>query len=260
MGRERIFANEHLSSQRSDVLAGEELSMRHWEDLVTSEEFEVYRRAGFLRQIQLGQRPALLVIDVQYNFTGEQSEPVPVSVEKYRFSCGENAWNAMPYIINLLGLARQKHIPVVYTQDLESPPDPTKWEAAKGREIVSEVAPVGQDKVITKEGYSSFFATRLLPYLISLNIDTLIVVGGTTSGCVRASVMDAYDYRFKVFVVEECVFDRAKLPHRANLFDIAAKAANVVTAKEMADMLATFKFNPLSGSVADTPSWRVTRT
>ena len=76
--------------------------------------------------------------------------------------------------------------------------------------------------------YSGFLCTRLLRALISLHIDTVIICGGTTSGCVRATVTDAFDYRFKTFVVEECVFDRALAPHRANLFDIAGKAAVVL--------------------------------
>ncbi len=234
-------------------------SARPWEGLISPEEVEIYRKAGFLREVQLGRRPAVLVIDVQYNFTGEVSEPVALAVERYRFSCGEHAWRSIPHIQALLELARGKGIPVIYTLDLERPPNPTIEEAARGNTLVDEVAPAPGDKVIPKEGYSGFFQTRLLSFLVSLSVDTLIVVGGTTSGCVRATVTDAYDYRFKVFVVEECVFDRAVTPHRANLFDIAGKAANVVSVSELNEILEGLDFHDAFEGVGDSPAWRFVR-
>jgi maleamate amidohydrolase len=235
------------------------MTIARWEGYATAEELEVYRRAGFLKEVTVGRRPALLVIDVQYNFTGDMPEPLIASTQKYRFSCGENAWNALPHIVALISYGRRKHIPIIYTQDLELPADATSHEKARGTQLLEEIRPIVGDKVIQKEGYSGFFGTRLLSYLVSLSVDTLIVAGGTTSGCVRATVMDAYDYRFKVFLVDDCVFDRARAPHRANLFDIAAKAATVVTSTELTKLLDSHDFSNAFEGVPDSPSWRASQ-
>ena len=229
---------------------------RLWQGILSSEEVEIYRRAGFLRPVTFGERPALLVIDAQYNYMGDRAEPVVDSSQRYRFSCGERAWGTFPYVKRLHQLAREKGIPIVYTQDQEQFPDPTPDEAARGLDIVGELAPEPGDVVIPKMGYSGFFCTRLLSYLVSLSVDTLIVCGGTTSGCVRATVTDAFDYRFKTFVVEECVFDRAAGPHRSNLFDIAGKAAMVLSLHELTEMLADKQFHTAFTTVGDSPVWR----
>jgi maleamate amidohydrolase len=233
--------------------------MGSWQGLITAEELEIYKNAGFLREIGLGSRPAVLVIVAQYNFTGDKPEPITASTKKFRFSCGENAWRAMPQIKGLIALARKKGIPIVYTQDFEVPADPTEHEARQGNLIVDEVKPRASDRIIPKEGYSGFFGTRMLSLLISMNIDTVIIVGGTTSGCIRATAIDAYDYRFRAFVIEDGVFDRAANPHRSNLFDIAAKAANVVTMARMEQMLSSVDYKQTFSGVADSPSWRVSR-
>lgn len=229
---------------------------RVWDGLASPEEVEIYRRAGFFRPVTFGERPVLLVIDAQYNFTGDGPEPVLESSRRYRFSCGERAWNSLPYLQRLVRLAREKGIPIVFTQDQEQFPDPTPDEAARGLEIVAQLGPEPGDVVIPKMGYSGFFGTRLLSYLVSLNADTVIVCGGTTSGCVRATVTDAFDYRFKTFVVEECVFDRADGPHRSNLFDIAGKAAMVLSLDELMEMLGDRRFDEAFTAVRDSPTWR----
>lgn len=227
-----------------------------WEGVITPEEVEIYRRAGFLREFEFGERPALLVIDAQYNFCGDRSEPVRDSAARYRFSCGERAWENMHHVERLVALARAKGMPVVYTRDVEQFPDPTPDEAARGHDIVREIAPRPGDMVIEKMGYSGFFSTRMLSYLISLSVDTVIVCGGTTSGCVRATVTDAFDYRFRTFVAQECVFDRAELPHRANLFDIAGKAAKVLPLDDLEQLLEGRDFHDAFAPGGDSPTWR----
>lgn len=207
--------------------------MPAWEGLVTPEEIEVYKRAGYFKDVEWGKRPAVLVIDVEYNFTGEYPEPVLSAVEKYRNSCGMYAWESIPRIQHLLRVARSKNVPIAYTHGVPDPKPATEYEATRGTAIVAEIAPLAEDKVIAKEGTSAFFCTPLLSHLISLNVDTVLVTGCTTSGCVRATVIDAYDYRFKTIVVEDCVFDRAMTPHRINLFDMAAKYANVLSLSEV---------------------------
>ncbi len=97
-----------------------------------------------------------------------------------------------------------------------------------GNAIVREIAPHEGDIVILKDKPSVFFGTPLMSYLHELQVDMLLVAGTTTSGCVRATVVDAFSYNFKVVVVEECVFDRGQASHKVNLFDMQAKYADVV--------------------------------
>ncbi len=227
-----------------------------WEGVISPEEVEIYQRAGFLREFQLGARPALLVIDAQYNFCGDRPEPVAESAARYRFSCGEYAWQSMPHIERLVALARSKGMPVVYTQDVEQFPDPSPDEAARGYDIVSEIAPRPGDTVVQKIAYSGFFGTRMLSYLVSMSVDTVIVCGGTTSGCVRATVTDAFDYRFRTFVAQECVFDRASTPHRVNLFDIAGKAAKVLPLDDLEQLLEGRDYHDAFAKGGDSPTWR----
>lgn len=229
---------------------------RPWDGLISAEEEAIYRRAGFFRTVDLGKRPVLLVIDAQYNYAGDRDEPVADAAARYRFACGERAFASLPYLERLMEMAREKSMPVVYTQDIETFPDASPDEAARGIDIIEPLAPEPGDMVVQKLGYSGFFATRLVPYLISINADTVIVCGGTTSGCVRASVVDAFDYRFRVFVPEECVFDRAEMPHRSNLLDMAGKAATVLPLDELEARLADREFSNAFRDTGDSPVWR----
>lgn len=94
--------------------------------------------------------------------------------------------------------------------------------------IVDEIAPLEQEYVLEKAKASAFFGTPLFSYLVRENIDTLYIAGTTTSGCIRASVIDAFSYGYKVFVVEECVFDRSQFSHLINLYEMNAKYADVI--------------------------------
>ena len=91
--------------------------------------------------------------------------------------------------------------------------------------------------MIYKQRASAFFGTPLISYLTKDSVDTLLVGGGTTSGCVRASVVDAFSYGFKVAVIEECTFDRGEASHKINLFDIHQKYGNVIHLDEALDYL-----------------------
>ncbi len=106
-----------------------------------------------------------------------------------------------------------------------------------GREIVAELAPQLGEVIIAKDATSAFFGTNLVSHLVQAGVDTVLVSGCTTSGCVRATVVDSHDYRFRTIVVEECVFDRAITPHRLNLFDMAAKYADVRHLDEVLEYL-----------------------
>jgi len=201
--------------------------MNAWDGLVGTDELEVYRRAGYGRLRREGRRPAVLVVDMEYNFTGDRPEPILASIAKFRNSCGAEAWRSIPRIARLLRVARARRVPIVYTHGFPRTSGVTRHEARIGTEIVRPLAPRRGDAVYRKEAASAFFGTPLAGHLVGLGVDTVLVAGCTTSGCVRASVVDAHAYRFRTVVVEECVFDRAPTPHRLNLFDMAQKYALV---------------------------------
>src|SRR5947209_16792427 len=104
------------------------------------------------------------------------------------------------------------------------------WD--KGKHIVEESAPQQGDLVVRKQKPSAFFGTALISMLNEVHADSVLVTGTTTSGCVRASVIDAFSYNLKVSVIEECVFDRGQASHKINLFDMAMKYADVISLKE----------------------------
>jgi nicotinamidase-related amidase len=212
-----------------------------WSDVVPESDRETYRAAGFGASQQPGTRPALLVVDVTYGFTGTEGQSLREAVREYRTSCGPYAWAAIPAIGELVGAARTTGVPVIYTRGrtVRQAAALGGW-AAKNRRaaedvaagerrntIVAQLAPGPDDLVIEKDKPSGFFGTALVAHLVDLGVDTLVVTGGTTSGCVRATVVDAFSYNFRVVVPQEAVFDRATVPHKVNLFDLHAKYAQI---------------------------------
>lgn len=213
--------------------------MSDWRALIPAEEWQVYEKAGFARPTGLGTRPAVLVIDVQYRTVGDEPAPLLESIERfYRTSCGQAGWDAVAGIQRLLAAARAKGVPVVYPyvapkQAIDAGRTgekiPSLMEVPeKGYAFVAETAPLPGDLLIPKRHPSAFFGTALTSYLIDMGVDSLIVTGCTTSGCVRASAMDAFAYNFRVAVVEDCVYDRSVIAHAVNLFDLQAKYGDVI--------------------------------
>src|SRR3990167_1483082 len=96
--------------------------MATWDDILTERDRQVYARAGFARRQGLGERPALLIIDMNLNFTGEAPEPILKAIERSRLSCGDEAWKAIPAIERLLKLARDRRLPIFYTTGVVSLP------------------------------------------------------------------------------------------------------------------------------------------
>jgi nicotinamidase-related amidase len=119
-----------------------------------------------------------------------------------------------------------------------------------GSDIVKEIAPEPRDVLLRKSKPSAFFGTGLLHYLLELKVDTLLVTGTTTSGCVRATVIDAFSHNFNVAVVEECTFDRGEASHAINLFDMNAKYADVVSLQTTIDYLAGLPGDLFAGQIA----------
>jgi nicotinamidase-related amidase len=217
-----------------------------WDGLLTPDEQEVFN--AFTRPKPLGKRPAVLVVDVNYAFVGLKPEAIVDSVKDYRTSCGERGWRGVASISLLLEDAREAGIPVMYTTGINSTRRGAHWANRAraddslrlstpdeldhqriGNQIVDEIAPRPGDVVIQKRGASGFFGTPLVSFLNELDVDTVIVTGTTTSGCVRASVVDAACNNFYVGIVEECCFDRFDISHRVSLMDMHAKYGQVLS-------------------------------
>lgn len=180
----------------------------------------------------------MLVIDVTYGFVDREPKPILESIATYPNSCGERAWDAIPSIQRVTEAARKRGFPIYYTAGVT---DHTVAHAGQWREkhpltleqpedafdIVSEIAPHEGDVLIRKTKPSAFFGTPLVASLIDKGVDTVIVLGCTTSGCVRASTIDSFSYGFPTIVVEDGVFDRGEMSHAVNLFDMDQKYAEV---------------------------------
>lgn len=211
------------------------------EQFLTAKDREVLAKAGYGREITLGKRPALLVVDVTYEFTGKENEPLLDAVEKICTACGEVAWGAIKHMEKIIASVRENKIPIIYTcadRSIEVGPFVKKNKRLADRDpalcqIVTEIAPIQGEPIIKKIAPSAFFGTNLLYLLISQGIDSLIVVGGVTSGCVRATVVDAFSYGYKVLVAQEGVFDRSQASNAINLLDIRAKYGNLSTTEEV---------------------------
>ncbi len=214
-----------------------------WDDIITEFDKEVYRKSGHRIDSRVGTKDfsnnvALVIIDVTHAFVGDKSEPILKSIERFPLSCGEHGWQAVNQIASMLPLAREKRIPIVYSVGDRSLP--RKWnrrnprakeirENKIGNNIIQEIAPMAGDIIIRKFGPSLFLQTPLINVLTPLRVDTLLMCGGVTSGCVRASVVDAASYGFTVGVIEECTFDRGEVSHKVNLSDMNAEYASVIS-------------------------------
>ena len=215
---------------------------RLWDGIISEEEQRAYHAAGFGKPSGIGIRPVLFIIDVQYRTVGTTPKPFWESIKEFPTSCGDIGWTAVKNIIPLLKAFREKGFPIMYPyvapkQAYDAGRLADKIPAImtisqKGYEFVREIAPLESDILIPKRHPSAFFATPLLSYLIDRKVDTIFVVGCTTSGCVRGTVVDAFSYNFRVVVPEECVYDRSSTSHAVNLFDMASKYADVMPVTE----------------------------
>jgi maleamate amidohydrolase len=214
-----------------------------WDGIIPEEEKRAYEAAGFGKPSGLGTRPALMIIDVQYRTVGTVPKPFFESIKEFSTSCGDVGWQAVRNIEKLLPIFREKGWPVIYPyvapkESFDSGRLADKVPAlmgisAKGYEFVDEVKPGEGDVLLPKRHPSAFFGTPLVSFLVERGIDTLIVTGCTTSGCVRGSVVDAFAYNFRVAVPHDAVYDRSRTSHLVNLFDMDAKYADVSSTDDL---------------------------
>lgn len=208
-----------------------------WKDVVPTEVLDLY--AHYRRDVFVGPKPALLAIDLYELVYQGGARPVAEVARMHPSSCGEHAWAAIAPTERLFMAARGAGLPVFYsTMDTRPESSPNAIQATKRRSISvdpeaytirPEFKPQAGDVVITKTRASAFFGTPLIAHLTQLGVQTVIVCGGSTSGCVRATAVEAYSYGFHVVLVEDCCFDRSVLSHKVNLFDLHHKYADVLS-------------------------------
>ncbi|WP_431282028.1 isochorismatase family protein [Humitalea sp. 24SJ18S-53] len=195
---------------------------------------EIYARQGMGNRSGIGKTPALVIVDYVEGF----ADPAHFG--------GGNIGPAIAETVRLLAFARSHgwpiaHTRVVYADDgsdagvftLKAPSLLKLTETAALSQIVPELTPVPGELIVRKRGASGFFNTPLAGWLTFRHVDTVVVAGCTTSGCVRATVVDAMQHDFRCIVATDCVGDRAIGPHDANLFDMGQKYADLMTRAEV---------------------------
>ncbi len=199
-----------------------------------SDELDIYKRQGFAHVLGIGAAPALVIVDFVQGFT----DPAHFG--------GGNIAAAIECTVSLLELARARgwpvaHTRVVYADDgsdvgvfaSKVPSLRTLVESSELSRIVPSLTPIAGELVIRKRQASAFFHTELAGWLAFRRVDTLFVAGCTTSGCVRATVVDSCANNFRTIVATDCVGDRAIGPHEANLFDMGQKYADLMSVAEI---------------------------
>jgi nicotinamidase-related amidase len=215
--------------------------MKPWDGIVPAEDIASFGR-GFAnsdRPLRAGKKPALVIVDMTRNFVDSG----------YPTGWSPTGYPAVETNRRLLDEARRMGIPIYFTKasimeaDVPAPEDRGRWRTANapvvdlslppGDEVVDALAPWPGEIVIHKASApSAFFGTRLISYLVYHNVDTVVVTGMTTSGCVRATVVDAFQNNFFVLVPHECSADRSQLSHAVSLFDMHMKYADVISLEE----------------------------
>ncbi len=215
-----------------------------WDDVLTERDRAVIRKGGWGKSRGLGTKPCLMIIDPQYNYVGGD-RPILEQQDQWPTGCGAEAWRGVRKIKTLIGAARTKKIPIIYTRQIQKKTLTFDGFAKKadrrsdlfleghaGTRIVDELAPGEGDLVVDKSYGSAFYGTPMVSYLNGLRVDTILMTGGTTSGCVRATVVDAITRNYNVALVEECVFDRIEISHKVSLLDMWMKYCDVISLEE----------------------------
>lgn len=217
-------------------------SMSQWAAVFSDEErriYDLYRRPD--RAELPWDSMALLVVDVTNAFLGP-NVPTIEAAREVRTACGAPAWESLRAVRKLLDAFHSAERPVVYTRALSEAhlggPTIGAPESGNGNEIAGPIGPTSGDIVIEKARASAFFGTPLAAYLVRAGVRGLVVVGGATSGCVRASVLDASSLGFAVAIAHDGCFDRSQLSHAVALYELDVKYAVVLDAHSACQRLA----------------------
>ena len=202
--------------------------------------YDLYRRAN--RAAPRYDAAALLVVDATEAFFGPDV-PTLEAARQVRTACGRPAWQTVPQVTELLRAFRMRDRPVVYTKpswaDERFVGGTTAGATtdALADPIVSAIAPRPNEFVIEKAKASAFFGTPLTSYLVRNGVRSVVVAGGATSGCVRATAIDGSSYGFDVVIAADACFDRSELSHRVALFELDLKYATVLSTSAIAEAL-----------------------
>ncbi|AEA27182.1 isochorismatase family protein [Pseudonocardia benzenivorans] len=208
-----------------------------WTRFLTEQDTALLDRTSWAKRepFGLGERPAVVVVDAYYGALGER-RPLEEILEAWPSACGPAGWDAVDRTVGLLDAARAAGAPVFYLTGLAANPNPWNRKARRSSRrrdpnflrIVDELAPQPGDTVLEKVTPSGFTSSALAPLLTAAGVDTVLVCGEATSGCVRATAVDACVIGHRVGVVEDCCFDRIEASHWMSLFDLDQKYADVI--------------------------------
>lgn len=220
--------------------------MAVWEAFLTEDDKKVMAARNPRKPHGPGTKVGLLVIDMQNTAMGHD-KPIWEQLDEFSGACGPHAWKAVPHQQKLLAAARAAGMPVIYSKHVfhpftglpaSAPTNNFSSENSKS-EVPAEVAMVEGDILIEKQTPSCFAFTNLQVILAKLGLDGLLVVGNSTSGCVRATCVDGEAYGYKMSVIEEGCFDRIELSHAAALFDMEFKICDVIDMDRALDIIGT---------------------
>ena len=193
-----------------------------------------------------GRRPAIVAVDLYDLVYDGGPRPVRELMERYPASCGEHAWRALPPTVGLYAAAREHGVPIVHITYDNRPETNSRVNPTNRRRrqpdlalyrIKEELKPLEGELVVYKKRASAFFGTPLAAVLNEMGVDALFIVGESTSGCVRSSVVEAWSLGYPVSVVADCVFDRCELSQQSSLFDLHLKYATVIEIEEACALL-----------------------
>lgn len=217
--------------------------MLDWRSRIPHEDWQTYEKAGFGVTTPSGARSALILIDMQFRTLGHRQLPLGESMEtEYPSSCGSWGWDALKSVVPVLSHARAQAMPVFHAyipsgangqRGVMGAKAPALMNTSvEAYEFPEQTAPTKGETLVPKIHASAFAGTALASQLIGQRIDSVVLVGCTTSGCVRASAVDASSLNFSCTVLEDCVYDRSELSHAVNLFDMSSKYANVLSSEQ----------------------------
>lgn len=236
--------------------------LEKWRGYVPDSELETYRKGGFAQRIGIGERPALLNIDTTRMFV----DPA------YSF-CGAHMTDMMGAITQITESFRRLGLPIYYTRrdDRSHPAYRGMWNLKlaipddfqlvsdpRADEWPEDYAPRLEDRIVRKNKPSGFFGSMLDNFLRYDEVDTVILVGVSTSGCVRASAVDAFSHNFRVVLIDEACGDRSPQAHKANMFDLDMKFADVESLDYVTGCLEK-QFGGSSGSLLKAPATQSAR-